>query len=908
MCRLRLTTSRLTLILACIALAGCPRSNSVSDSAVGMVDLSVQSSPDLSIVCADGERLCAGTCLPSSACCTAADCPAPPSNATASCVSNQCGVACNQGYGMCMGVCLPNAAQCCVASDCSGNHVTRSCTSGTCDGVCDTGYADCDSNKQTDGCEVGTTADAYNCGSCNHVCSHPSCSGGLCAGLNSGLVAYWSFDEGAGSGAADSSGNGNNGALSGATWTTGKLGGALQFGNGGGNIVTVPTISALGYEQTRAVWIYPTNVASNTDQYIFDEGGNTDWIQLYDGHGIGELTVRAGGITYFVDGNIPIDTVNTWYFIVVAIDHFGTLSIYVNGILDASNTVSRPWSGPIAIGNTNGGGQNFQGKIDEVSVWNRALSGDEITLLYNSGAGNALPFAPANRVSTCANSTCGVACSQGFADCDGHVDDGCETNVTTDPNYCGSCSNVCSSYPNQSSSCTGGTCNSTCTQGYAHCTGPVSDGCETDITTTQHCGSCNNSCPAPLYPNQVATCTSGTCGVACSSGFAHCSGPLSNGCETDITTAAHCGSCTPCTLGTNVSAVACNAGACAVSSCATGYDNCNGTYADGCEVNLQTDAANCGACEHQCGAHEVCSGGACTCAPNYTLCGSTCVSVHTDVNNCNGCNNVCPAGASCGDTYYGTMCYCPDYWSACGGNTCINLTADVHNCGQCGWDCGAHGGNACCNYGYGNAYCMNVSSDNNNCGSCFHACTGGSTCQGGTCTCSGGKSLCSGTCVDLTSDNSNCGTCGYVCTGGATCNGGVCGSCTPAATDTVSCTGAIPNASAATKTRTCNAYGTSYVYGTCTVTACQSGYAVSNNTCVSSPVNCLGRYNGSAGAYIEFDTNGVCILSGGGSTATCSCTGGGNVTMTCGGYSVSGTFASDCSSFTSGGYTYPKAP
>ncbi len=49
------------------------------------------------------------------------------------------------------------------------------------------------------------------------------------AGLDSGLVGWWTFNDGSGGTAADASGNGNNGTVDGASWTTGQLGGALSF-------------------------------------------------------------------------------------------------------------------------------------------------------------------------------------------------------------------------------------------------------------------------------------------------------------------------------------------------------------------------------------------------------------------------------------------------------------------------------------------------------------------------------------------------------------------------------------------------------------------------------------------------------------------------------------------------------
>src|SRR5204863_497379 len=54
---------------------------------------------------------------------------------------------------------------------CSSNHIpTTSCASGSCNGACASGYADCNSNKLTDGCETSTNTDANNCGACGTQC------------------------------------------------------------------------------------------------------------------------------------------------------------------------------------------------------------------------------------------------------------------------------------------------------------------------------------------------------------------------------------------------------------------------------------------------------------------------------------------------------------------------------------------------------------------------------------------------------------------------------------------------------------------------------------------------------------------------------------------------------------------
>lgn len=79
---------------------------------------------------------------------------------------------------------VKNCGACNVA--CSTNHVTASCSAGTCSGTCAANFADCNGNKQADGCESDSRTDSKNCGACGVVCStnHVSgaCSAGKCAG------------------------------------------------------------------------------------------------------------------------------------------------------------------------------------------------------------------------------------------------------------------------------------------------------------------------------------------------------------------------------------------------------------------------------------------------------------------------------------------------------------------------------------------------------------------------------------------------------------------------------------------------------------------------------------------------------------------------------------------------------
>ena len=127
---------------------------------------------------------------------------------------------------------------------------------------------------------------------------------------------------------------------------------------------------------------------------------------------------------------------------------------------------------------------------------------------------------------------------------------------------CGECGTSCS-VANGTPSCTGapGTevCGiASCNAGFDDCDAQTANGCETDVTTTTDCGACANACPA--VANASSTCVSGVCDIAsCFSGFDDCNGVLADGCEADLNSVATCGSCT----------IACNDGnSCTFDRCA----------------------------------------------------------------------------------------------------------------------------------------------------------------------------------------------------------------------------------------------------------------------------------------------------------------------------------------------------
>lgn len=179
-----------------------------------------------------------------------------------------------------------------------------------------------------------------------------------------GLIAYWKFDAGSGSRVQDSSGNGNDGTIQGATWTTGRFGKALAF-DGKDDWLDIPDLRFDG-DFTIEAWVKLTGTIGSADAIVGQEGGGQD-INFY-----GErLRLYAPG-DKVIAKTATVSDVLTHY----AITRSGNqLILYYNGVPDATGT----WTGdfiPKAIGRGNAG--YLSGSINEVRLYSRALSQLEI--------------------------------------------------------------------------------------------------------------------------------------------------------------------------------------------------------------------------------------------------------------------------------------------------------------------------------------------------------------------------------------------------------------------------------------------------------------------------------------------------------------------------------------------------
>jgi len=210
----------------------------------------------------------------------------------------------------------------------------------------------------------------------------------------SGLVAYYPFNGNA----DDESGNGNNGVLvSGATITTDKNGvanRACRVNPGFVEIADNPSLRLSSY--TLSIWFKAEQVNMHFNCLIgknyvvsyglgFDFGGSVDCPAPM---GI-TRPVRAyvGNNGYFFNtSNITCGT--EWYHVVVTYNSAnGDMNLYLNGNLWENVALSPGAVGtssdPLAIGKDGFYGDKFNGVVDEVSIFNRALTFDEVAQLFN---------------------------------------------------------------------------------------------------------------------------------------------------------------------------------------------------------------------------------------------------------------------------------------------------------------------------------------------------------------------------------------------------------------------------------------------------------------------------------------------------------------------------------------------
>ncbi len=221
------------------------------------------------------------------------------------------------------------------------------------------------------------------------------------------LVAYWDFNDAQGETAADQSNQGENHTaqlLNGADWNAFGLDGALSL-DGRAGMVSVPSSSNLNLktieQRTISLWFYAGDASLQKRQVLYEEGAHVRGLNVYldNGHvyvggwNVPEEETGWSG-TYL---STPVDS-GRWHHVALVLDAVDTVSDNaLTGYLDGqafgqgAGSMILPHSGDIGIGKINGNTlfhdgvrkavTGFSGLIDEVRVYNRALSPGEIASL-----------------------------------------------------------------------------------------------------------------------------------------------------------------------------------------------------------------------------------------------------------------------------------------------------------------------------------------------------------------------------------------------------------------------------------------------------------------------------------------------------------------------------------------------
>jgi RHS repeat-associated protein len=215
----------------------------------------------------------------------------------------------------------------------------------------------------------------------------------------SGLIAYWKFDENSGTTTADSSGNGHTGTLTnGPIWTTGQTSAALSF-DGTNDQVANNGIADVTNNFTLSFWAQPTATHEIDGESTSGFSGTSGqryafWPAWYNnGHaGVG-VSVGTNGVSVYEhsDNYLPATLVYSgslsgWTHITIVYENKQP-KLYLNGTLVRTGLTS-PMSfvniNPFKIGGEVYG--YYGGKLDEVRVYNRALSASEVATLPNGSS------------------------------------------------------------------------------------------------------------------------------------------------------------------------------------------------------------------------------------------------------------------------------------------------------------------------------------------------------------------------------------------------------------------------------------------------------------------------------------------------------------------------------------------
>ena len=231
-------------------------------------------------------------------------------------------------------------------------------------------------------------------------------SGVVWGQVDPNLVGWWQLDDGSGVTAVDSAGSADGTLINGPVWSSGLIGGALEF-DGDNDYVDVPALTGAGVSDAVTVsgWVRPNALPG---------AGNLVAIYNHDAWAAGLvhfqfsgdkllLAVNSGGDYLLSDSTF---SPGQWYHVAAvyeadvngAAEPNGVKSIYINGVLDVSLDVTVSTQVNLAqagsIGSWGGTTRFFDGLIDDLRIYDRVLSDEEILALSIPWAGGGTASDP----------------------------------------------------------------------------------------------------------------------------------------------------------------------------------------------------------------------------------------------------------------------------------------------------------------------------------------------------------------------------------------------------------------------------------------------------------------------------------------------------------------------------------
>jgi len=216
------------------------------------------------------------------------------------------------------------------------------------------------------------------------------------ASLDTGLVGHWTFDEGAGNTVTDATTTGNNGTVYGAAWDNGISGKALRF-NGSDDYIQCAYEGPMGASARTVSFWAKTSVVDQ--QVVLSYGANDPFGASFrvglpawkfdEGAGV---DVSGGAITY--SATVADDNWHFYAFVVPGISNpqvsdclvfqDDKLLTTVSDSILTETSIDTQTDSPICIGRYFGGTRYFNGILDDVRIYDRALSENEVVELYET--------------------------------------------------------------------------------------------------------------------------------------------------------------------------------------------------------------------------------------------------------------------------------------------------------------------------------------------------------------------------------------------------------------------------------------------------------------------------------------------------------------------------------------------